>query len=910
MRLRTLIVAGLATVTTGTALAPRVLTAQDRGAAALGDLVRGLGVNMRVLVIAAHPDDEDTQLITWLARGRQVETAYLSLTRGDGGQNLIGNELGEGLGVIRTEELLAARRVDGGHQYFTRAYDFGFSKTAEETYQHWPKADVLGDVVKVVRSFRPHVIVAVFSGTPRDGHGHHQVSGLLAREVYDASADTARWPAGAYGSAWTVQKFYRFARFSPEQATMQINVGEYNALLGRSYTELAGESRSQHKSQGFGQVQRKGVFWDYLRREASRVNEGTPAAQEGSLFDGIDTTWVRFRGVATSAAERAAVDSMPAAVNAARAALNLSAPTAATPALARVLRLVRAGRAAGACPPAVVLSPFDSLRSLRAGIAKDLLLAGCTPARADLASALSINEARAAQALALAAGVAIEVTADRELVATTDSVSVGVVVFNRGTVPVSVLRGSVLTSREQSLVMLVRPVRDSGLAPDIVVAPDSAARFGVAVRPPAPGSPWWLRAPRVGDLFAPALPLPGERAPNGVGGVAVAEDSRATSRISITLRIAGEEVPLTVGPIVYRFADPVKGEQNRPLAGVNAVTITLESLLQYTRANEPIDRTVRVTLRSASLAPREIALVVTPPRGLVADSALRTITLAAKETRDIQVRLRGRLGAGRHEVTLRATDAATGAVYANGYTTIEYDHIHPQRLFRDATLALQAVDVKVPASLSVAYVQGVGDVGAGVLRQLDVPVTLLDPASLGTADLSKYTTVVVGPRAYESSPELAAQNARLMEFAKKGGTVVVQYGQYEMARPGMLPYPIALGRPAARVTIEGAPVTILDPAHPLLNGPNKIVASDFEGWVQERSLYMPGSFDPQWTPLLEMHDPNEPENKGALLVAPYGQGTWVYVTLSLFRQLPAGVPGAARLIANLLAAGQRTGTTP
>src|ERR671933_112251 len=220
-------------------LAPRVLPAQERGAVALGELVAGLGVTARVLVVGAHPDDEDTRVITFLARGRHVETAYLSLTRGDGGQNLIGNELGEALGVIRTEELLAARRIDGAHQYFTRAYDFGFSKSAEETFRHWPHDTVLGDVVKVVRAFRPHVIVSIWSGTPRDGHGHHQAAGILAREAYDASGDTARFPAGAFGAAWPVPKFYRNTSYrNNEGATYRFNAGEYSPLLGRSYAEI------------------------------------------------------------------------------------------------------------------------------------------------------------------------------------------------------------------------------------------------------------------------------------------------------------------------------------------------------------------------------------------------------------------------------------------------------------------------------------------------------------------------------------------------------------------------------------------------------------------------------------------------------------------------------------------------
>ena len=432
------------------------------------------------------------------------------------------------------------------------------------------------------------------------------------------------------------------------------------------------------------------------------------------MFDGIDTTWARFKGAARGPAERAVVESLPAAVTMAHTALDVLKPGSVAPALARVLRLLRVARAEGTCATA----------------------ADCSGARADLASALMINEGRAAQALALAAGISIEATADRELVAVTDSVPVGIAVFNRGTLPVSILRATVSTSRDQALAI------PGG---ELTLAPDSAGRMGGVVRPPAPSSAWWLRIPRPGDLFATAATLPGETAPNGLGGVAVAEDVRATSHVALTLRIAGEDVPLTVGPIVFRYADPVKGEQNRPLAGVNAVTLTFESALQYARANEPLDRTVRVTLRSASTTVRDVTLAVAAPRGLVADSVSRKVTLAPGETRDIYLRLRGRLAIGHHVVSLAATDAASGTVYANGYTTIEYDHIRPQRIFRDATLALEAVDVKVPATLTVAYVQGVGDAGASVLRQLDVPVTMLDPSTLARADLSKYTTVVVGP---------------------------------------------------------------------------------------------------------------------------------------------------------------------
>src|SRR3954452_9930318 len=332
---------GVAAAMAATFALPRPVGSQDvtHGVPQLDETISSLSVPMRVLVIAAHPDDEDTQLITWLARGRHVETAYLSLTRGDGGQNLLGNELGDALGAIRTEELLAARRIDGAHQYFTRAYDFGFSKSAEETYKHWPKDSILRDVVSVVRDFKPHVVIAVFSGTPRDGHGHHQVSGLLAREAFDLAADSVRMPTSVTHdrAPWAPLKFYRSARFGGE-STYRFDVGEYSPLRGESYAEMAADSRSQHKSQAQGTLRRKGVIMDGVRLEASRVSTVVPGMTEKSLFDGIDTTWARVAGEAAPSS-RAGVDSIPLAISAVQRAYDPLAPERLLASLDRVRQL-------------------------------------------------------------------------------------------------------------------------------------------------------------------------------------------------------------------------------------------------------------------------------------------------------------------------------------------------------------------------------------------------------------------------------------------------------------------------------------------------------------------------------------------------------------------------------------------
>jgi LmbE family N-acetylglucosaminyl deacetylase len=817
----------------------------------LGDLVAGLGASARVLVIGAHPDDEDTRLITWLARGRHVETAYLSLTRGDGGQNIIGNELGEALGVVRTEELLAARRIDGATQYFTRAYDFGFSKGAEETYRHWPHDSLLGDVVKVVRAFRPQVVIAVFSGTPRDGHGHHQVSGLLAREAYDVAGDTVRFPTRTYGPAWAPAKFYRGRTYwGNEDASYRYNSGEYSPLFGRSYAEIAALSRSQHKSQAFGAVLPKGAMVGSLKREASRVNAGTPAEREAGPFDGIDTTYARLAGAVPAAQIGALTD----AIAAARAGAALMAPEKMVAPLARVVRAVDAARAS----------------------------VGATPG--DAAQSLALLRDRAGRALAMAAGVVVEALAEREVVAVGDSAPVTVTLYNRGSAPVGVSAARVVMQPASPALM----TEDGDARPFETVAPDSTARWSRREPVTTVSAPWWLAGGRTGDVFR----LPASGRPER------AEATPATAGVAV--RIAGSDVLLTT-PVVYRYADPVKGEIRHPLVGAPAVSVTLDRTAEYAPANAPLDRSVRVSLRSASGRAQDAAVRLALPAGLTADVPVRTVTLAPFGAGAVAFRVRGRLTAGRHAI--RATATSGGRTFATGYVPIEYDHIRPQRLYRDATIDVQAVEVAVPRSLAVAYLPGASDASAPVLRELGVNVTLLDPAAIATADFSRYTTVVLGPRFFEARPDLRPFNGRLMEFAREGGTVVVQYGQTEMGEPGLMPFPVTYARPADRVTDESSPVRILDPASPLLTTPNRVTDADFAGWVQDRTLYMPRTFDERYAAPLATSDPGEPSNSAVILAAPVGKGTYVYTTLAFFRQLPAGVPGAARLFVNLLAAG-------
>ncbi len=879
-------IAGLALALT---IAPRLAFGQERGAAALDQLLRGITVTGRVLMVAAHPDDEDTNLLAALARGHQVHAAYLSLTRGDGGQNLIGNELGESLGAIRTEELLAARRVDGAEQYFARAYDFGFSKNAEETFTQWTREEILGDVVRVIRSFKPHVIVAQFSGTRADGHGHHEASGLLAREAYEVAGDTVRFPAAVYGMPWVPAKLYYGVR--GRAAPITLEAGRYDPVLGRSPAEIAAESRSQHRSQGFGAIQRRGAVATRLLREQTRVNAATPAEQEATLFDGIDTSFVRLARLA--GARGSALIGVPARVDSLRAVVDLRRPSEIVPGLARVVTTLEYVRTA---VPRCQLVPLRRYNS----VTGPPIVCDAETTELDAAVERALGRARAA--LAQASGVLIEATAQQELVAFGDSLAVRINVYNRGAHELE-LRSLEMTG--------ARPVT---FETPIVVAPGRDTTLSAWVIGLVDSRPWWVGS-RAGTAMFKDTQSPRDglaRVSNGVGlevvpSVSVAEGIRRVTDLKVGVLLAGAGAALDAGEVIYRFADPVLGEQNRPVGGVPPITIALDRTLEYVRAGVNLDRRLRVTLRSYTTRPRTLRFRSLVPAGVRLAGLPDSLVLAPGETQELYVTLNGRLAAGRHDFGIGAE--SEGVVFVEGFSTIEYPHIRPQRMYRQSAAYLLAVPVNVPTALRVAYVRGVSDAIAPVLTQLDVPVTTLDAAQLPPLDLTQYTTVVIGPRAYETSAELRAANPRLFEWVRGGGTLVVQYGQFEMAQPGMMPHPVQFSRPAARVTREDAPVRILDAQSRLLRWPNRIIDPDWTDWVQERALYMPSTIDERYRTPLAMQDPDEPEQRGAILDLPMGRGRYVYTTLSLFRQIPGGVPGGARLFVNLISAGLPEGAT-
>jgi LmbE family N-acetylglucosaminyl deacetylase len=795
------------------------------GVAALADALLQLGGDKRVLMIAAHPDDENTNLLTYAARGLGARAAYLSLSRGEGGQNLIGPELGVGLGLIRTEELLAARALDGAEQYFTRAYDFGFSKSGDEAFRLWPRDSVLADVVEVIRRFRPQVIVSVFWGTPRDGHGQHQVAGAVAHEAFRMLSD----------SSWGPVKLYRGAR-DPESATLTIPVGVLDPVAGRSYAQIAAASRSRHQSQDFGALQRPGPAATRL----TLVTRRAPGA-DSALFAGVDTM-PRFPGAARFLA----------LIDTARARLSPWQPGAILPYLVR----------------AHALLPASGEERRRATLDRAIVMAG---------------------------GVALDAVTEDGILAAGQRVEVEATVWNGGSVEATV-RELTLATPPGWTVAAVDTTPLATVAPGAVLT----RRFAVTVPEDAPRSaPYFLRRPLVGALYdwtgvpgdergRPFEPPPLElRARLGVGGVTVG---------------ATREV-------VQRYRDQATGEVRRPLF----VTRPFDVAVTPDLVIWPVDGavaggarrfTVAVTNRWPGRATARVRFVV--PDGWRPIAAESLAFEREDEVRTLEVTLQApsRVRQGRLALRVTVTDV-DGRGSDGALAVIDHPHIRPRATDVASVADVEVARLALPGLRRVGYVRGASDRLPEELAAIGVPIELLGADVLARGDLSRYDAIIVGSRAYETDPALAANNDRLLAYARGGGLVIVQYQQYQFVDGRYAPYPITIARPHDRVTEETAPVALLEPAHPVFHTPNEIGPADWDGWVQERGLYFAATWDSTYTPLLESHDSGAPPLSGGLLVAPLGRGTYVYTGLSFFRQLPAGVPGAYRLFLNLLGLRER-----
>jgi len=807
----------------------------DRGIMGLGQALKRLNRTASVLMIGAHPDDEDTALLSYLARGENARTAYLSLTRGDGGQNILGPELGEALGLIRTEELIQARKLDGAQQFFTRAYDYGFSKTLAEARGKWDEKIILCDAVRIIREFRPLVVVSQFSGTPLDGHGQHQYAGYISPLAVKAAADPAQCTAS--GNPWQVRKFYMRHRGTGEPR-LRINTGKYDPLLGRSYFEIAMEARSQHRSQEQGVLELHG-------QQSSSLNLAGSDAKEAGIFDGIAI--MVYGGSETAKA-------ISDAASAAESELDIHHPEKILP------HLVKGYRAAASLGATEDSTGFYRTKQLEF-----------------------------AEAIRLAAGIQIDALTDRETVVPGDSIPVAVKTFVGAGTSAKTKAVTIIAPNGWTVTADKAPGETGNQGFVRREAGDFAAYYSVAV--PAtthPTTPYWLVDQRDGDVFRwnendPQRGLPFHR-------------PLPAARVEMTVL----DTPVVFEqPVEFRYADDTRGEIRRIVQVVPSVSIDIDQPLMIVPANsKAVSRQIVMTITNRSDKP------VTGTVGLNISSETDWPYKVTNRTFDLKKL--GETATMTFDVTIPAK-TKPGSYQINGNAmigeslaqsamhTITYPHIQTHRIYRRAATDVKVFDLKV-APVKVGYVSGSGDRVPEAIKQMGLSVDLLDEKQIATGNLAGYDVIVVGIRASEVRADFVASNQRLLEYAKNGGTLIVQYQRPVYA--SLAPYPVQMG--SARVAEENADVKILQPEHSIFNFPNKITEVDFMGWVQERNLYNFTTMDAKYTGLIESHDSGEAENKGGLVVANIGKGRYVYCSYSFFRQLPAGVSGAYRLFANLI----------
>jgi LmbE family N-acetylglucosaminyl deacetylase len=808
------------------------------GAAEIHQSLHRLNTTGSVLMIAAHPDDENTNLLAYFARGRHLRTGYLSLTRGEGGQNLIGPEQGDLMGVIRTQELLAARRIDGAEQFFTRAIDFGFSKTAEETLAKWGREEILGDIVWVIRKFRPDVIILRFSGTPRDGHGHHQSSAMLAKEAFFAAADPARYPEQLHAvKPWRAKRvLYNQFAFTAEQekenakvASLAVDSGGFDPMLGYSYGEIAGMSRSRHASQGFGSAERRGAIRNHLV-----VIAGEPAMKDP--FEGVDTSWHRLPGggpVATL---------LDAAVKAFR-------PT--TPEATAVLLLK-------ARPLIALINHPDAERKL----------------------------AELDETVARCVGLWMDASASNPTAVPGSAARIELSVVNR-------LGSSVTFLGAQLEGMAGLP---SWTMEETSLPFNEPMQQGLEWKIPAEAAytqPFWLAHPKKGGLYGvenidwvgrPDHPPP------------------VTARFRFQLEGTGFEV---VRPVHHRYVDNVRGELTRPFVLTPPVSVQFNASTILFASREP--RQVTLTVRANQAKAAGLVRLKAPAGWRMEPGEAPFSFERMGEEKAVVFTIHPPQEDA--TATLEAVAETAGRQSNVSMHVIAYPHIPPQTVFVPATAKLVRREIRT-LSHNAGYIMGAGDELPAALGELGVAVTLLSDDDLVRADLGRFDVIVTGVRCFNTRPVLRANFQRLLDYVQSGGALVVQYNVLEgfpgrerrdtLSRIG--PYPITISR--ARVTVEDAPVQFSRPDHPLLMAPNRITEKDFEGWVQERGLYFASQFDSRYESLFSSRDPGEDWLPGGMLFARYGKGAYVFTAYSWFRQLPAGVPGAFRIFANLLSAGK------
>ena len=782
-----------------------------------------LNVVGSILYVAAHPDDENTAALAYFSKGEKLRTGYLSLTRGDGGQNLIGSEIGSEIGIIRTQELLAARGIDGAEQFFTRAVDFGYSKTPEETLAFWGEEAVLADVVWVIRSFRPDVIVTRFPVDRSSGHGHHTASARLAREAFRAAGDPQRFSEQLdLVEPWQAKRlFWNGWRLSEQEQAdaAAVNVGEFDGLLGTSYTEIAAISRSMHKSQGFGAAGRRGTRYEYFKLvEGSLPEEG--------LLSGIDTTWSRVSDGTSLGSKLAAISER----------FDPRDPAASLP---------------------LLLEAYSEMKSM------------------ERTGWIEVKQRELLELIQACAGLWMEAISTDFAAAPGDSVTVNTTVVNRSDVP-----------------FRLKSISFDGLGSlsvqDVVLENNTphTGESSVRIPPGYPTSqPFWLRDSPKKALFSVS--------DQSLIGVA---ENAPSLQAKISFDVQGEDLEFLV-PVLYRWTDRVDGESYRLFEVRPEVTVEIGGGVRIFSDTNPQEIRVRVKANSPGVD-GTLRLSGDPAWRLIPESVSFSLSNKYDEA-EFSFQVTPPEVAG--EAVFIAEAVVGDRRFSRALVTISHPHIKQQVYFPESTLKVVKLDVERRGD-TIGYIMGSGDEVAEGLRHLGYDVSLLSDDDLESGDLGRFDAIVAGIRAYNTRERLAIVQPRLLQYVENGGTLIVQYNVSRgLVTEDIGPYPFTIGRD--RVSEEGAKVTILAPDHQLLNFPNTITQQDFDSWVQERGLYFATEWDDRYETVLAAHDAQEPDTAGGLLFARFGDGVFIYSGISWFRQLPAGVPGAYRLFANLISSG-------
>ncbi|WP_333693829.1 PIG-L family deacetylase [Flavobacterium sp.] len=789
-----------------------------------------------VLYVAAHPDDENTRLISYYANHVKARTGYLSLTRGDGGQNLIGTELRELLGVIRTQELLEARKIDGGAQFFTRANDFGFSKIPDETLQIWNKEQVLEDMAFIIRKFKPDVIINRFDHrSPGTTHGHHTSSALLSIELFDKLNDPNYFKEQLkYTTTWQPKRLFfntswwfyggrdKFDK-ADKSKLIALDIGVFNPLTGMSNQEIAALSRSRHQSQGFGSTGTRGEEVEYLEHI-----KGEPSSNQKDIFDGIDVSWNRVKNGKEIGNLIQKIEQN----------FNFSNPSASIPNLIEVYQKV--------------LKLEDKhWREIKLEELKNIILA-CS-------------------------GVFIEAVAQVQSATPGSTLKVKLEAVNRSPFKITIQSIETFPHSNPNIQSIVLENNKPQFW-DIDLKIDENQDYT---------APYWLKEQGTDGMYSV----------NNQENIGLPDIIR-TTKVIFNLSFNNIIIPVE-REVIYKYNDEVKGEVYKPFDIVPAVTTSILDKVKIFNSQSPKSVGVKIKSGQDNLD-GFVYLDASKEWKIVPDKIAFSI---AKKGDEKTVYFEITPPVKSDEIEVSSYAIVNQKKYTKELITIQYDHINQQQVLLDSKAKFNKLDIQIKNE-KIAYLMGAGDEVPVYLSQMGYEVTLIKPEEITLAYLNPFQTVIIGIRAYNTVNELAYKQEILFEFVKNGGTLIVQYNTTgKLTVKELAPYPLKISRD--RVTQEDAPVTLLEPEHKALNFPNKITSKDFTGWVQEQGLYYPDEWDERFVPLIASNDYKETPKKGALLIANYGKGYYIYTGLSFFRELPAGVSGAYRLFSNLISLGTK-----